>query len=194
MYEKLRIAAADDDDQMRSYYQRMLANMGHEVTTVADNGRALLEACRANRPDLVITDIQMPELDGIAAVTEICHDEPLPVILVSAYHDEELMQRATLEYILAYLVKPIKRRDLETAIALVMQRFRQFESLRQEAEDHRQALEDRKTIERAKGILMKRAMLDEPDAFRRLQKLASEKNLKLVDLSQQIVVADEALA
>ena len=135
--EKLSIAVADDDEQMRSYYLRILTDMGHEVTAAAEDGQVLLDACRADRPDIVITDIQMPDLDGIAAVTEICRDEPLPVILVSAYHDEELMQRATLEYILAYLVKPIKRHDLETAIALVMQRFRQFQSLRQEAESHR---------------------------------------------------------
>ena len=194
MSEKLRIAVAEDDEQMRAYYERVLTDMGHEVTSAAANGRALLDACRADRPDLVITDIQMPELDGIAAVTEICCEEPLPVILVSAYHDEALMQRAALEYILAYLVKPIKRQDLQTAIALVMQRFRQFASLREQPEGLRQALDDRKVIERAKGILMKRAMLDEPAAFRRLQKLASEKNIKLVDLSRQIVTADEALA
>ncbi len=194
MTEQLRIVVADDDQEMRSYYRRTLEAIGHKVTATAENGRVLVDACQANCPDLVITDIQMPELDGIAAVTEICSDEPLPVILVSAYHDEDIIERAALEYILAYLVKPIKRKDIETAIVLVMQRFRQFQSLHDKANSLRQALEDRKVIERAKGILMKRAMLDEPEAFRRLQKLSNEKNMKLVELSRQIVVADEAMA
>jgi response regulator NasT len=99
--KKLSIAVADDDEQMRSYYQRILADIGHEVTAAVENGQALLDVCRVNRPDLVITDIQMPVLDGIAAVTELCQEEPLPVILVSAYHDESLLQRAALQYILA---------------------------------------------------------------------------------------------
>ncbi len=89
--EQLRIGVADDDQQMRSYYLRMLPALGHEPTAATENGQALLDACRSERPDLVITDIQMPELDGIAAVTELCRDGPLPMILVSAYHDEELM-------------------------------------------------------------------------------------------------------
>lgn len=190
--ETLSIAAADDDDQMRSYYERTLTSIGHNVLAVCEDGLSLVKACREKRPDLVISDIHMPNLDGIAAVMEICRDEPLPVILVSAHNDDELLERAALEYVLAYLVKPIKRNDLRTAITLVMQRFRQFQTLHQEADDLRQALEDRKVIERAKGVLMKRALLDEPTAFRRLQKLASEKNLKLVELARQIVTADEA--
>jgi response regulator NasT len=114
------------------------------------------------------------------------------VILVSAHHDPELIRRAEADHIMAYLVKPIKQGDLGPAIALAMRRFEQFEQLRQEAADLRQALEDRKLIERAKGILMRRASLDEPTAFRRLQKTASDKNLKLVDVARMIVTAEEA--
>src|SRR5437899_6605963 len=102
------------------------------------------------------------------------------VILVSAYHDAELIARAEADHIMGYLVKPIKQSDLEPVIALALRRFEQFEALRQETADLRQALEDRKVIERAKGILMKRAALDEQAAFRRLQRLASDKDLKLV--------------
>src|SRR5207249_9203120 len=101
---------------------------------------------------------------------------PVPIILVSAYHDPELIARAEADHILGYLVKPIKQSDLEPTIALAMRRFEQFEALRREAADLRQALEDRKVIERAKGLLMKRGSLDEQEAFRRLPKLASEQN------------------
>ena len=103
-----------------------------------------------------------------------------------------MIERAEADHILGYLVKPIKQADLEPVIALAMRRFEQFQALRQEAADLRQALEDRKIIERAKGILMKKASLDEQEAFRRLQKLASDKNRKLVEIARMILTAEEA--
>jgi response regulator NasT len=135
----------------------------------------------------------MPDLDGIEAAIEIYRERPVPVILVSAYHDAPLIERAEADHILGYLVKPIKQADLEPVIGLAVRRFEQFQELRKEAGDLRQALEDRKVIERAKGVLMKRARLDEAEAFRRLQKLASEKSRKLVDIAQMLLVAEEAV-
>lgn len=190
----LRVAVADDEPDMRDYFAKILPRLGHEVVAIARNGRELVECCRVQRPDLLIVDIKMPEMDGIDAAAEICREEPLPVILVSAYHDPELVERAGADHILAYLVKPIKQADLEPAIAIAMRRFHQFQQLRRETTDLRQALEDRKTIERAKGILMKRGRLDEQAAFRRLQKLASEKNLKLVEIARILLTAEQALA
>ncbi len=188
----LRIAVADDEPDMREYFEKILPRLGHEVISVADNGRQLVEHCRSLQPDLVITDIKMPEMDGIEAAEAIFHDRAVPVILVSAHHDALLIDRAEPSYILAYLVKPIKQADLEPAISIAVRRFRQFQAVHQEAASLRQALEDRKVIERAKGILMKHAGLDESEAFRRLQKLASEKNIKLIDVATTIVTAAEA--
>jgi len=193
MNHNLRIAIADDEADMRDYFQMMLPGLGHTVVSAAKTGKELVEQCRKQKPDLVITDIKMPDMDGIEAANELYKDSPIPVILVSAYHDQDLISRAEADHILAYLVKPIKKADLEPAIALAMRRFAQFEALRKEAADLRQALADRKVIERAKGILMKRAHMDEQEAFRRLQKLASEKNRKLIDIASMIVTADEAL-
>jgi response regulator NasT len=192
MSRSLRIAVADDEPDMRDYFRKSLGRLGHQVVAVAQNGRELVDQCRLVRPDLVITDIKMPDMDGIDAATQIYSDGPIPVILVSAFHDADLISRAEADHILGYLVKPIKQADLEPAIALSMRRFEQFEALRKEAADLRQALEDRKVIERAKGILMKRVGLDEQEAFRRLQKLASEKSRKLIDIAQMILVAEEA--
>src|SRR5207237_2751110 len=127
------------------------------------------------------------------AAVAVYQEMPLPVILVSAYHDPALIARAEADHILGYLVKPIKQTDLEPVIALAMRRFEQFQALRQEASDLRQALEDRKVIERAKGILMKRAALDEQAAFRRLQRLASDKNLKLVEVARGITMPEDAV-
>jgi response regulator NasT len=193
MKTKLRIVIADDEPDMREYFCKMLPRLGHEVVAAAANGRELVEHCRAQRPDLAITDIKMPELDGIEAAIQVYQDAPLPFILVSAYHDADLIARAEADHIMGYLVKPIKQADLQPAIALALRRFEQFQALRQEAADLRQALQDRKVIERAKGVLMKRGRLQEADAFRRLQKLASEKNRKLIDIAQMVVVADEAI-
>ncbi len=189
----LRVAVADDEADMRQYLQETLSVMGHSVVHVAQTGADLVEGCRQTLPDLVITDIKMPDMDGIQASTEICTTRPVPVILVSAYHEPELIERAMHDHVLAYLIKPIKQADLVTAIALAMRRFAEFQALHKEAENLRQALQDRKLIERAKGILMKRAQLDEPEAFRRLQKLASDKNLKMVKVAEMIVTAEEAL-
>jgi response regulator NasT len=192
MSEPLRIAVADDEPDMRDYFAKILPRLGHQVVAQARDGRELVERCRAVQPDLVITDIKMPEMDGIDAAVALYKERAVPVILVSAFHDTELIARAEADHIMAYLVKPIKQADLGPVIALAMRRFEQFQELRKEASDLRQALEDRKIIERAKGLLMKKAGLDEASAFRRLQKLASDKNLKLVEVARILLTAEEA--
>ena len=152
----------------------------------------MLAQCRAAQPDLVITDIKMPGLDGIAAAAEIFRERPTPVILVSAYHDPELVERAGAECVFGYLVKPIKEADLPPAIAVAMGRFEQFRALRQEADDLRQALEDRKLVERAKGVLMRRSGVDEADAYRRLQKLATDRRCKLAEAARWVLTVEDA--
>jgi two-component system, response regulator PdtaR len=193
MNRALKIVVADDELDMRDYFQQILPLLGHQVLGVARTGRELVDLCNATHPDLVITDIKMPDMDGIDAAAQIYRQAAIPVILVSAYHDAEFIRRAEADHIMAYLVKPIKQADLEPAIGIAMRRFEQFQALRKETADLKQALEDRKVIEKAKGILMKKAGLDEHDAFRRLQKLASDKNRKLIDIAQTILTAEEAL-
>src|SRR5689334_1241398 len=106
MNHNLRIAIADDEIDMRDYFQKMLPALGHVVVSAATTGSELVEQCRRQRPDLVITDVKMPDMDGIEAANVLYQDHPIPVILVSAYHDEELISRAEADHILAYLVKP----------------------------------------------------------------------------------------
>jgi response regulator NasT len=193
MTQPLRIVVADDEPDMREYFCKMLPRLGHRVLAAAKDGKELVALCRTHHPDLVITDIKMPDMDGIDAAVQIYREAAIPVILVSAYHDHDLIERAEADHIMGYLVKPIKQADLEPVIALAMHRFEQFQALRQEADDLRQALENRKIIERGKGILMKKAGLDEPEAFRRLQKMASDRNLKLVEIARILVTAEEVL-
>jgi response regulator NasT len=155
MNPSLRIAVADDEPDMRDYFRKSLPRLGHQVVAVARDGRELVELCKIQRPDLVITDIKMPDMDGIDAAVRICRERPVPVILVSAYHDPKLIACAESDYVLGYLVKPIEQADLEPVIALAVRRFEQLEAIRREASSLRQALEDRKVIERTNEILMK---------------------------------------
>jgi response regulator NasT len=193
MKRPLRIAIADDEIDMRDYLARILPRLGHEVVSAAANGKELVVHCQQLHPDLVITDIRMPEMDGIDAAIVICREQPIPIILISAFHDPNLIARAEQDHVLAYLVKPIKQADLDTAIALATRRFEQFQALRAEADDLRQALENRKLIERAKGILMKKAGLSEQDAFRRLQNAASKRNKKLNEVAQSVILSAELM-
>jgi len=194
MTTSLRIAVADDELEMRDFFEKVLPRFGHRVVAVAENGVQLVEHCRTLKPDLIITDIKMPELDGIEASTQICRERAVPVILVSAYHDPALIERAESDHVLAYLVKPIGLADLQPAIAIAMRRFTEFQALRQECSDLKQALADRKIIEQAKGLLMKLTGIDEKEAFARLQSLASEKNQKLIDSARSILAVAPALA
>ena len=174
MSRPLQIIAADDDLFFHDVYRKMLPALGHELLAVATSGRELVAHCHAQRPDLVISDIKMEDMDGIDAAREICKTEPLPFILVSSYYDSDLIERAQADYVLGYLIKPVRKADLETAIAIAMRRFEEFQILRMEADHYRQTLANRKVIERAKGILMKKAGLSESDAFTRLQSLMDE--------------------
>jgi len=190
MKRPLRVAVADSEQFMLDYYRDLLPRLGHEVT-VADGGRQLVELCRAQKPDLVITDVKLADMDGLEATNEINREREAPVILVSNHHDGETQARAVQDHVMAYLAKPVKEGDLTAAISLAMARFQDWRALRKEAADLRQALEDRKLVERAKGIVTRRVNVPEAEAFRRLRKLASDQNRRLAEVSRDILVAEE---
>jgi response regulator NasT len=194
MKRSLRVVIADDEPEMITYLRETLEEVGHRVASTAESGEELVAKCMAERPDLVICDIKMEGMDGIDAAKEIYRELPIPFILVSAYHDSQLLERAEADHIMAYLIKPIKKSHLEAAIGIAVRRFEQFQMLSREAKDLKQALEDRKIIERAKGILMKQAKLDEDDAFKRLQELASNKNQKMIEIARMILTMQNAFA
>ena len=193
MNHSMRISVADDEADMRDFFERMLPLCGHQVVSLAETGQELVEHCRTLQPDMVITDIRMPDMDGIEAAQLISRERPLPIILVSAFHDPSLIERAEADHVLAYLVKPITQADLSPAIAVAVRRFEEMQALRKESSDLKQALSDRKVIEQAKGILMTVTGVDEKAAFRRLQELAAEKNQKLVEAAQAVLSLEKAL-
>jgi response regulator NasT len=193
MNAPLRIIVADDELEMRDFLEKALARFGHQVLAAAENGKELVERCLELRPELIITDVKMPLMDGIEATTAICKERLTPAILITAYHDPELIERAELDHIMAYLVKPVGLADLQPAISIAMRRFAEFQALRRECDELRQSLADRKVIEQAKGLLMKLTGVDEKEAFHRLQQLASDRNQKLIEAAQSLLAVQKAL-
>jgi response regulator NasT len=190
MNRPLRILVADDERDTREYLQELLTRLGYQVAA-AQTGSQMVELARAAAPDLIVADIKMPDMDGIAAAEIINRERETPVILVSGHHDAALVQRATQQPVMAYLVKPIKQSDVETAVAVAMARFEQYHLAREEAKNLKQALEERKFVERAKGAVMRRLSVGEEEAFRLLRKLSSTQNQKVIDIAQLVLQAEE---
>ncbi|MDQ7800374.1 MAG: response regulator [Armatimonadota bacterium] len=193
MKDRLRILIADDEAIRVMTLRTQLRALGFEVVAEATNGREAVELAERHHPDLAILDIKMPELDGIAAAREITARGPIPVILLTAYSEPELVERATEAGVFAYLVKPVSEEDLLPTILLARARFEEFRLLQKEVADLREALEARKVIERAKGILMKRLGISEAEAFRRMQVQSQKENKKLVEIARAIVTAHGVL-
>jgi response regulator NasT len=188
--DALRIAVADDERDMRQFFDEVLSHLGHKVVVNVETGRQLIERCHTTPTDLIITDIRMPDMDGLEAAAVVNRERPVPVIAVSAHSEKELLERASTGPVMTYLIKPVKPTDLQAAIMMAVARFDQYRRVSQEASSLRQALEDRKVIERAKEIVARRLRLEEAMAFRRLQKLASVRNHKLAEVAQRILEAD----
>ena len=132
MNDCLRIVVADDEPDMREYLQKALRRMGHDVVGAAANGRDLIALAKQHAPDVILTDIKMPDMDGIDAAAAVYAERPVPIILISAYHDANLSARAQADHIMGYLVKPIKQADLAPTIILATRRFEQMQTPRKE--------------------------------------------------------------
>jgi AmiR/NasT family two-component response regulator len=191
--DSLRILIADDESIRLLSLRAQLAALGHRVVAEASTGEEAVALAISTQPDLAILDIKMPLVDGIEAAERITQARPIPIILLTAYSEAQLVERAAQANIAAYLMKPVSEEDLLPALTLALIRFKQFQALRQEVVDLREALEARKVIEKAKGILMRRLDLTEEEAFRRLQRQSQEGNRKLAQVAEAIVVADQLL-
>jgi response regulator NasT len=190
MSRVLRIVLGEDDGDARQDLRQVLSRLGHQVI-VAGDGRQLAEVARVWQPDLLITDTRMPDMDGIAAAVAVSRERELPIIVVTGCHGPEVLERAVAGGALAYLVKPVSPAGLEAAIGLALARFEEHRRDRAEVAALRQALEDRKVIERAKGSVMRRLGLDEQEAFRRLQQLSGNGHGRLVEVARAVVAAEE---
>jgi two-component system, response regulator PdtaR len=190
MTASLRVLIADDESIRLLSLSSQLAALGHRVVAEATRGDEAVQLAAEKKPDLAILDIKMPVMDGIEAAEHITQTRPIPIILLTAYSETQLVERAARANISAYLMKPVAEEDLLPAITLALTRFREFESLRREVADLREAMEARKVVEKAKGILMRRLDLSEEEAFKRLQKQSQDTNRKLAEVAEAVVMAD----
>jgi AmiR/NasT family two-component response regulator len=189
----LRIVIADDESLHSMSLREQLEAMGHRIVGEAEDGETTLQLLRDLHPDLAILDIKMPEPDGIQVAETIMQEQPMPIILLTAYSERSLAERAADAHVAAYLMKPVSSEDLMPAIALATSRFNEFQMLNREVQDLRDALETRKLVERAKGILMRRLNLTEEEAFRRMQRRSQNENKKMSEIANAIITADGML-
>lgn len=184
-----RILIADDDAIRLMSLRAQLEALGMEVVGEATTGRDVVALARHAEPDLAILDIKMPEMDGIEAARAITAARPIPIIVLTAYTDPTLVERAAAAGVFAYLVKPVAEEDLLPAVLTARARFGEFQELRKELATLSDALEARKVIERAKGILMDRLRVSEAEAFRRMQVQSQRENKRLVEIARAIITA-----
>jgi response regulator NasT len=186
-----RIIIADDESLIRLDLREMLTHLGYDVIGEAGDGRTALEMARRLRPDLLVMDIKMPDVDGIAAAEELTSERIAPVVLVTAYSDQALVERARAAGVVGYVVKPFRETELMPVIELSRARFEEFRTLEREVGDLREALETRKLIERAKGVLMEVHELREAEAFHRIRRTSMDARKSMKEVAEAILLAHE---
>ncbi|NQU12303.1 response regulator [bacterium] len=191
MTKSLRVLIADDDGLTLMVLRKILNGLGHEVVGEAGDGQQAEALAKTVRPDLVVLDIRMPKMDGLEAARRIQRTQPVPVIILSAHTESGLGTEAANVGAHAYLVKPFTAQQLKPAIELALGTFERSKQQDQKIQQMNEALETRKLVERAKGILMRQTGLDEEAAYLKLQKTARNENRKLADVGRAIILAEE---
>jgi two-component system, response regulator PdtaR len=190
--ERARIVIADDESIIRMDLREMLTNLGYLVVGEAGDGRSAVSQAKELHPDIVIMDIKMPDMDGIDAAKILTEERIAPVILLTAYSQKDLVERAKEAGVVGYIVKPFRETDLAPAIEVALSRFAEFQTMFKEVTDLKDALETRKLVDRAKGILMDTQNLNENDAFRKIQKMSMNTRKAMREVAEAIILAHEA--
>lgn len=189
MSKPLNIVIADNESIIRMDLREMLEEQGHTIVGEAHDGKQAMELTRKYQPDLVMMDIKMPNMDGITAAKTIADEGISPVILLTAFSDSEIVSRAKDAGVLAYLVKPIREESISPAIEIALSRWQEMKELEQELEETKDSLEFRKTLDRAKGILMDAHNISESEAYRRIQRYSMMKRKTIKEVAEAIVRA-----
>ncbi len=189
--ERIRVVIADDESIICMDLREMLGNLGYLVVGEAGDGRSAVNLARELRPDVVLMDIKMPDMDGIEAARVLTEERVAPVVLLTAFSQRDLVDRAKEAGVVGYLVKPIQEADLAPAIEIALSRFQEFRELEKEVDDLADQLETRKLVDRAKGILMDTQGLTEAAAFRRIQKMSMNTRKSMKEIAQAIVLTHE---
>ena len=188
-----RLVIADDESLIRMNLKETLVGLGYLVVGEAPDGVSAINLARELRPDLVVMDIKMPKLDGIQAAEVLTQERIAPVLLLTAYSDRALVDRAKESGVVAYLVKPFREADLLPALEVAMARFAELRAMDKQIGDLKESIETRKVVERAKGIFMRRFNLDEPEAHKRLQQESQKRRIGIGELAKKIIESEELL-
>jgi response regulator NasT len=188
---KPRVLIADDESVIRMDLREMLTEAGYEVVAEAGGGDEALAAARAERPDIAVVDIKMPGMDGIDAARAMIEEGICPVVLLTAYGQPELLARAKEAGVFGYVTKPFEERDLLPAIEIASSRYDEVTGLKQQVGDLQQAIETRKLVERAKGILMDAQGLTEKQAFRRIQQESMNRRKSMREIAEAVILASD---
>lgn len=191
---KLRALIVEDDTLVGMGLRALLEKLGHRVIAQASNADEATRFFREGKPELVLMDIRLDEADGIDLAGQLLQERRVPMIIVSAYSDQELIERAAAVGVYGYLVKPITVESLAAQIGVSLNRFSDHVKLMEENQNLVQTLETRKLVERAKGILMKRLNLAESDAHRRLQQESQKRRISLAEIAKRIIESEELLS
>jgi response regulator NasT len=189
-----RVVIAEDEALIRLDLAEMLAEEGYDVVGQAGDGQTAVELAELHRPDLVVLDVKMPRLDGIAAAQKIAEQRIAPVVILTAFSQRDLVDRAGDAGAMAYLVKPFTKDDLVPAIEMAVSRFAELQMLEAEVADLTERLETRKSVDRAKGVLQRQLDLSEPDAFRWIQKTAMDLRLSMRQVAEGVLTHGPGLA
>jgi response regulator NasT len=189
--EPKRVVVAEDEGLIRLDLVEMLREEGYDVVGEASDGQQAIELAEKHRPDLVILDVKMPVLDGITAAERIADARIAPVVILTAFSQRELVERARDAGAMAYLVKPFTKADLLPAIEIAVSRYAEVAALEGEVEDLTERLETRKLVERAKGMLQTEHGLTEPEAFRWVQKTSMDNRLSMRAVAEAVLAGDE---
>ncbi|HEY7042636.1 MAG TPA: response regulator [Nocardioidaceae bacterium] len=181
------VVIAEDEALIRLDLAEMLAEEGYDVVGQAGDGERAVELVEALRPDLVVLDVKMPKLDGISAAARIAEQRIAPVVVLTAFSQRELVERARDAGAMAYVVKPFGKHDLVPAIEMARSRFAELRQLETEVADLSERLETRKAVDRAKGMIQEALGVSEPEAFRWIQKTAMDLRLSMRDVAQGVV-------
>src|SRR6478735_5315372 len=181
-----RLIIADDESLIRLDLREMLNHLGYDVIAEAGDGQAAMDLARKLRPDLVVMDIKMPDVDGISAAESLTRERIAPVVLLTAYSDQALVERAKEAGVVGYVVKPFREAELMPVIEVAMARFDEFMSLERELGSMKEALESRKVVERAKGILMEVHGLRETEAFHRIRRPSMDSRKSMKEVAEAI--------
>lgn len=189
MLKKLRILLADDEAILRLDLREMLIDAGHEIVGEAANGQEAIKLAKELKPEFIIMDVKMPIMDGITAAKVIAAENIAPVLLLTAYSQQDIVEKASDAGVIAYLVKPIREEQLFPAMEIAVKRFAEVQRLNIELDQLKDSLETRKLLDRAKGILMAAHGMTEQEAYRKMQQFSMARRISLKELAESVIAA-----